>query len=197
MSSPTLTSTKNDKGKCREVEIEQQTESLSSSGSSSSDTDSSESLSDSDSESEDELITPDYLESLLQKARQNAATRTREASQEGAGGQEEEVIKLPPEPQQGYARQSLFIPSSYQVFHRPLPSLNPGKLPPAYFDLGATRYERSSIRDPDVEQITRDYATPTPPVPPTGTRLTKKEQKAVGILFSFFLVSSLLVTCCM
>jgi hypothetical protein len=72
-----------------------------STGTSSSESDSSSSASDSapESDSDDELITPEYLESLLQKARQNANKRQRMTAADDES-QEDEVINLAAEPDQ-------------------------------------------------------------------------------------------------
>jgi len=71
-----------------------------------------------------------------------------------------------------------------QARRRALPGLNPGKLPPAYFNLGASRHEGSSLRDPDIERVVKtssSHVVPTPPSPPqVGKQLTKKEKKAVS-----------------
>jgi hypothetical protein len=106
MSSPTLILGGNTKGKNKD-EDERHTEYPSSSGSSSSDTDSSDSSSEgcSDSESEDEVITQEYLNSLLQKARESAVAKS--SSREGHGGQED-VIELPSEPQSRYVTSCIY-----------------------------------------------------------------------------------------
>jgi hypothetical protein len=63
------------------------------SGSGSSSASSSDSDTSSDSDSEEDEITPEYLESLLEKARQNAAA-SRGVRQNNNGAHEEDVIKL-------------------------------------------------------------------------------------------------------
>jgi hypothetical protein len=55
-----------------------------------------------DSDSDSEVITPEYLESLLQKARQAATANAKKTLQEDAVLQEEEVIRLSPELLQTY-----------------------------------------------------------------------------------------------
>jgi hypothetical protein len=74
--------------------------------------------------------------------------------------------------------------------HRPLPPLNPGPLPPTYFDLGeSSRGHVLSVRDPDVElaaQASASVAVPELPPPEltkSGKPLTKRERKAVGTIF--------------
>lgn len=78
------------------------------------------------------------------------------------------------------------------MFARALPSLDPGKLPPAYFQLGESRNEGlQSIRDPDVELAEKASSIrklPAPPIPPpeltkTGKPLTKKEKKEVSFVW--------------
>ncbi|KZP33516.1 Fcf2-domain-containing protein [Athelia psychrophila] len=140
---------------------------LSDSESGSEETYSSAASSDSDSDSEDE-ITPEYLEALLQKARLSAAAA--QLKLHDAGSQEEEIINLGSSVQES------------------LPALDPGKLPPAYIELGKSRRDGPSlIRDPDVERAvlaSSSYDVPAPPAPPpeltkSGKPLTKKEKKAL------------------
>lgn len=73
--------------------------------------------------------------------------------------------------------------------YRPLPPLNPGRLPPAYFTLGESRLEGpSSMRDPGVElaeKASSSREVPAPPIPPpeltsNGKPLTKKQKKEVS-----------------
>ncbi|KIJ64479.1 hypothetical protein HYDPIDRAFT_111805 [Hydnomerulius pinastri MD-312] len=140
-----------------------------------SDSDSNSSDSSSDSDSEDEEITPEYLQSLLEKARQNVreeakrAKMLREEKQSAPFG-EEEVIKI----------------GGDEDDQKPLPPLNPGVLPPAYFDFSAARRHEapSSIRDPDVtraEAASSSASIPAPPQDPNPSwkQLTKKERKAM------------------
>ncbi|KZT27418.1 Fcf2-domain-containing protein [Neolentinus lepideus HHB14362 ss-1] len=115
--------------------------------------------SDSDSDLDD--ISPEYLESLLQKARQNIASKANLASLSANHPTEEEVITLPDD---GFA---------------PLPPLDPGTLPKSYFD--GTKV----VCDPDVELAEKamsSRAVPDEPARPPelardGKVLTKKEQK--------------------
>lgn len=86
-----------DKGKGKA--IPEPTSSVSSSSGSGSESSSSEDT-ESESGSEDE-ITPEYLESLLQKARQNVASTSRKSN-------EEEVIKLGGGSKEGYVLPVLF-----------------------------------------------------------------------------------------
>lgn len=86
-----------DKGKGKA--IPEPTSSASSSSGSGSESSSSEDT-ESESDSEDE-ITPEYLESLLQKARQNVASTSRKSN-------EEEVIKLGGGSKEGYVLPVLF-----------------------------------------------------------------------------------------
>ncbi|KAF8964203.1 Fcf2 pre-rRNA processing-domain-containing protein [Flammula alnicola] len=155
-----------DEGKEKAIDLTQEEHPSEDSNSDSSSSDSDSSLEDSESEDE---ITQEYLDSLLEKARQNAeaAEKLLQATPENPD-KEEEVITLADETQ------------------LPLPALNPGYLPPLYIQLGATRFDGpSSIRDPEVERIERATAStsaPAPPIPPeeltkSGKPLTKKQKK--------------------
>ncbi|KNZ80961.1 rRNA-processing protein fcf2 [Termitomyces sp. J132] len=125
--------------------------------------------SDSDSDSDDS-VTPEYLENLLEKARQNyaAAAATEKLSSFSAT---EEVIALDEDPGQ-----------------KPLPMLDPGNVPPSYFELGISRFDgHLRMRDPGVESAEKassSQAVPSPPVPPpeltkSGKPLTRKERKEI------------------
>ncbi|TFK40613.1 Fcf2 pre-rRNA processing-domain-containing protein [Crucibulum laeve] len=151
------------KGKEKAIDLTEEADSSDSVSSSGSDSDSS----DSDSEPE---ITQEYLDSLLEKAKQNAIASSRK-NQEAVvefKENEAEIITLDDDSQP------------------PLPQLNPGKLPPPYIELGESRLDGpSSIRDPDVEiaeKASSSRTVPAPPLPPpeitkTGKPLTKKEKK--------------------
>ncbi|KAF8073805.1 hypothetical protein FPV67DRAFT_1666557 [Lyophyllum atratum] len=140
--------------------IEEPTLSESSASSSSSDSDAE--FSDSDS---DDPVTPEYLESLLEKARKNYAA--------------------PLQRQQNFpktSRTERIISSHWKATL----VKNPGSLPPAYFELGESRFDGPSVmRDPDVESAEKassSLAVPQPPVPPpeltkSGKPLTHKEKK--------------------
>ncbi|KAJ7095955.1 Fcf2 pre-rRNA processing-domain-containing protein [Mycena belliarum] len=107
-------------------------------------------------------VTPEYLQSLLNEARENA----RAAKQLRAQPEEDDVIVLQAEPAK-------------------LPSLDPGVLPRPYFTLGKRRGGPSSMRDPDVELAEKAsslHVVPAPPIPPpeltkSGKPLTKRERK--------------------
>lgn len=88
-----------DKGKGKAIP-EPTSSTSSSSGSGSGSESSSSEDTESESDSEDE-ITPEYLESLLQKARQNVASTSRKSN-------EEEVIKLGGGSKEGYVLPVLF-----------------------------------------------------------------------------------------
>ncbi|EIW80939.1 Fcf2-domain-containing protein [Coniophora puteana RWD-64-598 SS2] len=154
-----------DKGKQKEI-IEHEEVADSDSEVSSVSSVSTDSDSDSDSDS-DEEITPEYLESLLNKARQTAreAAETRK-SQTLIEQVEEEVIKLDGTDEEP-----------------PLPPLDPGALPPSYFKFGEKRHEPPrEVRDPDVERVTAATASVSQPAPPPAVpdqKLTKKERKAL------------------
>ncbi|KAF8991595.1 Fcf2-domain-containing protein, partial [Hymenopellis radicata] len=137
----------------------------SSSSASSSDSDSY----DSDSDSDSEPITQEYLDSLLEKARQNAATSS--SSSPPKDPLQEDIMKLDAVPTE-----------------EPLPPLDPGTLPLPYFELGEGKHARpKTFRDPDIELAQKsfaEYRAPAPPIRPpelskSGKVLTKKEQKAV------------------
>ncbi|THH09264.1 hypothetical protein EW146_g8727 [Bondarzewia mesenterica] len=136
--------------------------SSSTSSESDSDSDSDSSVSDSDDE-----VTQEYLDSLLEKARQSivASARSEEDAVEKKRGDEEEIIDLEP----------------HQENQEKLPPLDPGTLPNPYIILGPTRHDGpSTVRDLDAEnteQSTSSLVAPAPPAPPN--QLTKKEKKAL------------------
>ncbi|KAI0042480.1 Fcf2-domain-containing protein [Auriscalpium vulgare] len=165
-----------DKGKGKAMPEDREHEQSSSSSSSGSEPNSS---SESDSDSSDdsasdseEDITPEYLESLLDKARQNAAgsaSTSNPPARSGFLSLEEDIIDL------GGA-------------DRQLPALDPGTLPKSYITLGATRRDGpSQVRDLGAEQAVQSasnlLAPAPPPAPPaltkSGVPLTKKERKAM------------------
>ncbi|KAI6014845.1 Fcf2 pre-rRNA processing-domain-containing protein [Pisolithus microcarpus] len=120
----------------------------------------------SSSESELEEITQEYLNSLLEKAKQNAREETRMTKMlQAEEWHEQDVIKIQGEEEQ-----------------RPLPPLDPGKLPPAYLEFGESRHEAPSrVRDPDVAQTeaaTAAAAMPAPPPEPKPAGLTRRQMKA-------------------
>ncbi|KAI6147508.1 Fcf2 pre-rRNA processing-domain-containing protein, partial [Pisolithus tinctorius] len=130
------------------------------------DSETSSAVSDTDSESEPEEITQEYLNSLLEKAKQNAREEARLAKMlQEEKWHEQDVIKIQGEEEQ-----------------RPLPPLDPGKLPPAYFEFGEGRHEApSTVRDPDVAQTeaaSAAAAVPAPPPEPKPVGLTKRQMKA-------------------
>lgn len=73
---------------------------------------------------------------------------------------------------------------------RPLPPLDPGVLPPPYFEFGKARHQApTSVRDPDVvqaEAMSSSASVPAPPEDPDAhwKQLTKKERKAVRHMYS-------------
>ncbi|KAG6895789.1 hypothetical protein C0992_012576 [Termitomyces sp. T32_za158] len=155
-------------GKGKEKAIEPSSDSSSSDSSESLDSSDSE-HSDSDSDSDDP-VTPEYLESLLEKARQNYADAAAKEKMSTLSAPEE-VITLDEDSGQ-----------------KPLPQLDLGTLPPCYFELGATRFDGPSrVRDPGIDSAERassSRAVPSPPVPPpeltkSGKPLTRKEKKEV------------------
>ncbi|KAG6841965.1 hypothetical protein C0991_004456 [Blastosporella zonata] len=157
-----LSTTTSRKGKEKVIDLPSDSES-STSGSSADSSDAS------DSDSDDEPVTPEYLESLLEKARQSYAAAAAKESGANFTAGEEEVITLDEDAGQ-----------------KPLPQLDPGTLPPAYFELGASRHDGpSKMRDPDIELAERassSRAVPAPPIAPpeltkSGKPLTRKEKK--------------------
>lgn len=67
---------------------------------------------------------------------------------------------------------------------RSLPPLDPGILPPPYFEFGKVRHQApTSVRDPDVTHAEAATASACVPAPPEGLtdwkQLTRKQRKAV------------------
>ncbi|KAJ8587289.1 Fcf2-domain-containing protein [Rhizopogon salebrosus TDB-379] len=124
----------------------------------------------SDSDSEDEEITQEYLQSLLDKAKSNAreSVNLKKALRGNAFGVGEDVVRLDGDDSE-----------------RSLPPLDPGELPPAYFEFVKDRRDApATVRDPDVqraEAATFKTVAPAPPPNPmtTGKFLTKKQRKAM------------------
>ncbi|KAJ2978324.1 hypothetical protein NUW54_g11300 [Trametes sanguinea] len=142
----------------------------SSDDSSGSDSDASTSDSDSDSDSEEE-VTQEFLESLLARARQNAAKSA--TKQAASGNGEEEFIQLGSDDEDGKKEP-------------PLPPLDASSLPSPYIILpDGPKAGPSKLRDPDVEHVQKaasSISAPAVPAPPPevtadGKRLTKKEAK--------------------
>jgi hypothetical protein len=138
--------------------------------SSSSSSSNSSSDSNSDSDSDDEEITQEYLQSLLDKAKSNAreSANMKKALRENAFGAGEDIIKLDGDESE-----------------RPLPPLDPGELPPAYFEFVKDRRDApATLRDPDIqsaEAATSATVAPAPPPKPTlaGKISNKKQRKAM------------------
>lgn len=147
------------------VDAHSESDSESDASSSSSSSSSYSSDSDSDSDSDDEpQVTKEYLDSLLQKAREAALAR--EQAQPPNEDEEEDVLTLEAEPEA-------------------LPSLDPGKLPTAYLNLDKAE-GTSSKRDPELERAEKlvVFSAPQPPPAPPelnkdGKPMTKKEKKAL------------------
>ncbi|KAG6336065.1 hypothetical protein ID866_3038 [Astraeus odoratus] len=165
-----------DKGKGKATEVEEEgvvllddhddENSSVSSASEDGSSDSESASSDCSSESEPEDITQEYLKSLLDKARKNAREETRMAKMlEEEGWHEQEVIEIEGEDEE-----------------QPLPPLDPGKLPPPYFEFGEGRHKTpSTVRDPEViraQASTTATAVPAPPPEPKPAGLTKQQIKA-------------------
>ncbi|KAJ7758490.1 Fcf2 pre-rRNA processing-domain-containing protein [Mycena maculata] len=117
----------------------------------------------SDSEPE---VTPEYLESLLNKARENARVAKQSSQPSEDPQDEDDVIVLQKEPAK-------------------IPALDPGVLPRPYFTLEKRKSDPYTMRDPDVElaeKVSSSYVVPAPPIPPpeltkSGKPLTKRERK--------------------
>lgn len=160
-----LTSSLATKGKGKPIVPQDHLESSSDSNSSTnSSSDSDSDLSDSDSD----IVTPEYLESLLEKARKNYAAAAAQKNNEEVEPEEQIITLSGEEP--------------------PLPPLDPGILPPPYFDLPESCLDGpSSLFDPDVklaESLSSSHTVPQPPVPPpeltkSGKPLTKRQKKAL------------------
>ncbi|KAH0831923.1 hypothetical protein J3R83DRAFT_12806 [Lanmaoa asiatica] len=129
------------------------------------------STSDSDTEEE---VTPEYLQSLLDKARRNAREEARrvkmlQEEKETDGFGEEEIIKI----------------SDREEEEKPLPPLDPGVLPPPYFEFDKARHQApTSVRDPDVTHAEAASSSASVPAPPEDLnadwkQLTRKQRKAL------------------
>jgi len=141
------------------------------SSASSSDSDASDSDSDSDSQ-----VTQEFLDSLLERARRNAALKVqghKGISDSRTAEDEEDEIRLD---------------TGAEELKKSLPPLDPGDLPKPYIELADSRQAGPSrIRDLGVEQAEQaasSRAVPaSPPAPPepskSGKLLTKKEKKAL------------------
>jgi hypothetical protein len=138
------------------------------------------------------------MDALLEKAKQ--AARRRKAEKAAAAAMEEVVLQLEDadEPCVSYHVFLWDVLNDQEIRVRPIPSLNPGKLPQTYFDLGQSGSSKSLVYDPDVErlkQMTTGIVAPAPPIPPpeltkSGKPLTKKEKKAVwAIVYQLYLGS--------
>lgn len=116
------------------------------------------------SESETEEITQEYLQSLIETAKKNARERAKLGRTLGERWEEQDVIRVESDEAE------------------PLPPLDPGKLPPAYFEFGEGRHEPpSTIRDPAVsraEAASAAASVPAPPPEPRPQGLTRRQIKA-------------------
>jgi len=135
--------------------------SSSSSSSSENELDSSDDPSDSDSDFGS--VSPEYLESLLAKAKESMAAKAREKA---ALTGEEDEIRLP------------------DNANNEFPPLDPGALPPSYFEFDTTRRGAPpTVRDVDADQlekVSKSLAIPAPAVEVSkdGKKLLKKQRKA-------------------
>ena len=162
------------------------------SGSSSLPSSESESDSDTDSSEDDDEneISPEYLDSLLEKARASIAAKAAQTTSIHQGNAlEDDVIRLDDPESELPCVFLFFFLNPWSSYHfRHLPPLDPGALPPSYITFGKTPYDApSAIRDLDAERAmesSSSLSVPAPPVPPpelteSGKPLTKKEKKAV------------------
>ncbi|KAF9810536.1 hypothetical protein IEO21_06859 [Rhodonia placenta] len=154
---------------------EDELDELNSDTSSSNDSDStSESDSDSSESDSEQEITEEFLNNLLEKARQNVRARKQDESGSSLQEtQEEDEIRL----EDDRKKDGL-----------PLPSLHPGSLPSPYIVLSDSKTAGPlTIRDDDVEQAEKASSSrilPAEPAPPPelsakGKPLTKKEKKEI------------------
>ncbi|PIL22861.1 hypothetical protein GSI_15557 [Ganoderma sinense ZZ0214-1] len=173
------------KGRARPEDLEDdEVEQTSAASASSEDSDSSDSDSDSDSSDDSssdsdsdsdsgEEVTQEFLDALLERARQNARAKAKQAAVAAKGG-EDEFIHLGSDDEGEEKKQ------------KPLPPLDTSSLPAPYITLPETRTAGpSKLRDPDVELVHKAASSiqaPAAPAPPPeltkdGKRLTKKEMK--------------------
>ncbi|KAJ8691231.1 hypothetical protein PTI98_010827 [Pleurotus ostreatus] len=138
------TPTSIDKGKGREIASSSDSDSASDSES-----DSLTSSDEEDNEVSDDFVTPSYLESLLEKSRQNARLAAKPSI---PFDQEEDVLIL------GADKTDI-----------PLPTLNPGPLPSPYLSLNEKGPKGPATCATDA----------TPELSSSGKPLTKKERKAL------------------
>jgi len=134
---------------------------------------SSSSSDDGSNSSDDDEISQEYINSFLEKAKQNAVARRLE--------QENCIFQLPEEEED-------VIQLERDAPEPPLPPLDPGLLPTSYIELGETRKAGpSKVRDIDAERAEKVTSTITAPSRPTlareltknGKPLTKKQVKAM------------------
>ncbi|KAL5512801.1 hypothetical protein ACEPAG_3067 [Sanghuangporus baumii] len=130
--------------------------------------------SESDSDSEFGEVSREYLDSLLEKAKVDLRMKAQEKGKgkERAFGEEEDEIRLGDEQEEDVSKE--------------LPELEPGNLPPGYFDFKDSDAKKPpELRDIDAERldgVASSSSAPTaPPAPPElgkdGRKLTKKEKK--------------------
>ncbi|KAI5120769.1 hypothetical protein M0805_004732 [Coniferiporia weirii] len=150
----------------------------SSSSSSDSSSDSDASSSDPDSDSDSDLdsefgeVSQEYLDSLLEKARASMRAKA------GGKGKEKEA----------FGADEIRLENGRNEFPADgeLPQLDPGKLPPGYFDFDANSNQETPpvLRDVEAEKLeAASTSVPAAPLPPPelardGKMLTKKERKA-------------------
>lgn len=173
---------------------EDELDELNSDTSSSNDSDStSESDSDSSESDSEQEITEEFLNNLLEKARQNVRARKQDESGSSLQEtQEEDEIRLEDDRKKDGLCVSCFLilPLHHSSLPccRPLPSLHPGSLPSPYIVLSDSKTAGPlTIRDDDVEQAEKASSSrilPAEPAPPPelsakGKPLTKKEKKEV------------------
>jgi len=128
----------------------------------------------------------EYLQSLLDKAKSNAreSGNLKKALRDNVLGAGEDIVKLDGDDLERYHMNMLFNHFT-EFYYRPLPPLDPGELPPAYFDFDKDqRNAPATVREPTEATTsgTVQVAPAPPPNPMTaGKILTKKQRKVVGL----------------
>ncbi|KAG1780479.1 Fcf2 pre-rRNA processing-domain-containing protein [Suillus placidus] len=108
----------------------------------------------------------------------------KKALRENAFGAGVDIIKLDGDESERYCMKDMFHHFA-ESRCRPLPPLDPGELPPAYFEFVKDRRNApATVRDPDIqraEAATSGTIAPAPPPKPTltGKISTKKQRKAM------------------
>jgi hypothetical protein len=140
-----------------------------------------ESTSEEDSDDDDDL-SPEYMASLLEKARANArAKQLEKEASEVAFANDEDVIKIAQDDK--LYEDIALTKHTYQSELRPkLPSLHLNSLPPSYFEPSSQGAGPSKFRNPEIERALEHSAHLSAPAPPEAphTKLSKKQRQAVS-----------------